>query len=331
MRILAQLATLAFLALPGIADAACAGKDLLAELNSEERDRLEAAAAVHPWHEGRYFEVRRGGASSVVFGTMHMTDPDIATPPSALVDRLATSRILLLEITAEEEARMQQEMIRNPNMIIAGQGQRLRPNMSDAEWAALSELLADYGVPRAVADRMAPWFLTILLSIPACVMEAQAGEGTGAILDRRIEALAHETGIDVRGLETFETLFDIMAEGDHAEHVEMLRLALPTLRHSEDILATSRRLYLDGRVMLIWELGRAMLERDMDAEKASAIMDQNAEALLARRNRLWMETLIPELRRGGAVVAVGALHLGGEDGVLRLLEAEGFTIRRLDG
>ena len=310
---------------PVAAWSACQGRDLLAGFSAAERAALEAASAAHPHAEGRFFEVSRDGARSVLFGTMHMTDPQIATPPPALEAEIETARVLMLEVTRAEEARMQAAMMRDPSLIIARDGARLRPHLTDAEWAALSDILSGYGMPAAMADRIAPWFLTIMLSIPACVLEAQAAGGTGQILDRRIEALAEARGVAVKGLERYETLFSIMAEGDHDEHVEMLRLALPTLRHSEDILATSRQLYLDGEVMKIWELGRMMLERDMDSGQARAIMDQNAEALLSRRNTLWMDEMVPELASGGAVVAVGALHLGGEDG--RAAVAGGAGVR----
>jgi uncharacterized protein YbaP (TraB family) len=36
-----------------------------------------------------------------------------------------------------------------------------------------------------------------------------------------------------------------------------------------------------------------------------------------------------ELRRGGAFVALGALHLYGEKGVLALLEADGYRAERV--
>ena len=39
--------------------------------------------------------------------------------------------------------------------------------------------------------------------------------------------------------------------------------------------------------------------------------------------------LLPIFARGSAFVVVGAMHLPGEDGLLRLLELQGFNVIRL--
>ena len=42
-----------------------------------------------------------------------------------------------------------------------------------------------------------------------------------------------------------------------------------------------------------------------------------------------VERILPYLERGGAFVAVGALHLPGDDGILSLLEKRGIRVRAL--
>jgi uncharacterized protein YbaP (TraB family) len=51
--------------------------------------------------------------------------------------------------------------------------------------------------------------------------------------------------------------------------------------------------------------------------------------LVTNRNKMWMKTLIPNLEQGNVVVVVGAAHLPGEDGLLRLIEKNGFSISKV--
>ena len=58
------------------------------------------------------------------------------------------------------------------------------------------------------------------------------------------------------------------------------------------------------------------------------------ERLMDRRNRAWIAPLTQAAEaaapKGTEVVAAfGALHLPGEEGVLRLLERDGWTVRRV--
>ena len=47
------------------------------------------------------------------------------------------------------------------------------------------------------------------------------------------------------------------------------------------------------------------------------------------RNQAWIKVIEDVAAKGPALVAFGALHLSGDQGVLQLLEQRGFTLRRL--
>jgi uncharacterized protein YbaP (TraB family) len=58
-------------------------------------------------------------------------------------------------------------------------------------------------------------------------------------------------------------------------------------------------------------------------------MDSFVDNLINRRNRLMVERMATRLAEGNAFIAVGALHLPGDQGILHLLELQGYQVRPL--
>ena len=84
------------------------------------------------------------------------------------------------------------------------------------------------------------------------------------------------------------------------------------------------QIYLDGDLAL----GRALWEESLgwlDPEAAKMLDDR----LIHDRNHIMVERMLPLMRRGSTFVGVGAAHMAGEQGILRLLEQQGFTVTRL--
>ena len=52
--------------------------------------------------------------------------------------------------------------------------------------------------------------------------------------------------------------------------------------------------------------------------------------LIHDRNLRMRDRLLPLLTEGGSFIAVGAMHLIGEDGLVELLRAAGYTVTRID-
>jgi uncharacterized protein YbaP (TraB family) len=93
--------------------------------------------------------------------------------------------------------------------------------------------------------------------------------------------------------------------------------------------------YFGEEIQLIWENAQVELDRisvglsDQDAARLRGLFDEMMGDLIAGRNHLWAPTLIDGLAVRPSLVAVGAMHLPGEEGVLRLLEEAGFTVTAL--
>jgi uncharacterized protein YbaP (TraB family) len=58
----------------------------------------------------------------------------------------------------------------------------------------------------------------------------------------------------------------------------------------------------------------------------NAIIDRFIDELVIKRNKRMAERMQKVLKKGNAFIAIGALHLPGEMGVLRLLEKQGYRV-----
>jgi uncharacterized protein YbaP (TraB family) len=149
-------------------------------------------------------------------------------------------------------------------------------------------------------------------------------------LDGRVIARAEQAGVPIRALEPYDTVFRLF-DGMAAEtKLDMIRTSLAMDGQAEDYTATLSAAYFNENVRVTWELGRlaAYEMPDMSKQEVDAQLAEMEEALMNRRNRVWIPVLEAAAADGPVFAAFGALHLSGEEGVLALLEAEGFTIER---
>ncbi|QHQ35893.1 TraB/GumN family protein [Algicella marina] len=315
----------AVIALPaGTLAQECEGQNILEARPAEYLARLDEAADKQPFPTGRFFQVSRGEASSILFGTIHLPDPDVAIIPPRLEMEIRRADRVFIELTEFEEQRMQRELMTTPALIRNSEGRRISDLLSGGEMEALAMALSSRGLTPPVFDRLEPWFLNLMVAMPKCVAVQQAkGE---PILDRLIEASARRAEIPVEGLEAYDDVLGILSGGDYEDQVAYLMMSLPLLEHAPDAMEVTKQLYLAGDIVKIWEFSRMEAERLYDSDEVDEIFSESYEQLVTVRNRNWMDTLLPALDDGGAVVAVGALHLGGTSGLLAMLENEGFEV-----
>ena len=84
------------------------------------------------------------------------------------------------------------------------------------------------------------------------------------------------------------------------------------------------QLYLESKLAVRYALWQRFIEQ-LEPE----VGQRFHERILDGRNRNMTESLLPVFARGSTFVAVGALHMPGEAGILSLLEQRGFTVTRL--
>ena len=319
---------LGLLVLPSAAFSACEGADLRAALPPETMREIRARIADVPFREGIAFEAVRDEVRLTLFGTVHTSNP-LVSITEEIGTRIRQADILFVEMASELEAELQRHLVANPSMMFYPEGSGLKARLTEREWEALTGALSALGVPAESADRMRPGFVSMMLEVPPCEMAALAAGG--APLDRRVEMLARAAGVAVESLDVdFEKILAFFLDGSDEAQLEMLRMSL-ALGDVEDALATSIGAWRDEEPLVVWELVKEWsASLAGDREMAAARYRKLEDSLLTRRNRRWLARLLDRARQvRSSVVAVGVLHLPGERGLVRLLEAEGFAIRRL--
>jgi hypothetical protein len=308
----------------------CQGEDLIAGLAADKRAALEAAVAQHPYPSGIAWRAEKDGSSVTVIGTMHIFDDRMMPIIEALSPAIVAADAVYLEATDAEMGQLQSELGRNPDLLVIGPGAPTLPEqLTPEEWAQVSAELSARGIPPFMASKFRPWYVTMMLGMPACAVQAMAAGDKG--LDGLLMEVAGEFGVPMYALEPYDTALRLFEMFSEEEQVEMIRIYLPFAAKAEHMFATMLNAYFREDHRMIWELTRLSIE-DVPAEqrdKARADFGVMEGALLVSRNRAWMEVILPAAAGRDIVVAVGAAHLSGVDGVLNSLAEAGYSLERI--
>lgn len=279
---------------------------------------LAAGAEDGGLESGRLWRLERAGSgTSWVFGTMHVSDPRVMVLPENVLSALAASRSLASELKLDET-----------DLTAALQGMVLRDQrLSDLLPAELHQralaALEAVGIPAALGDLLQPWAAAVVLSYGA--EELERGRQGLPVLDAWLQEEAQRLGKTVIGLETLEEQLAIFASLPLAWQIDLLVTALDFPELMSGASETMTQLYLAGDLAGLWDYYQTM-----GAEMDPAFFAHFTEVAVVRRNHHMAERLEPLLRRGGLFVAVGAMHLAGEESLLRLLAARGYRVIRAD-
>ncbi|OSQ65727.1 hypothetical protein MCRY_02800 [Marivita cryptomonadis] len=322
------LSLVCFVALTQPAFATCSGNDLRPTLGTEERSRLDAALADAPFADGNHWKATRGDATLHLIGTMHLADPRLDAPLGRLKPTVESADLLLLEMTNEDELALQNRLTTDPSLLLMPD-KTLPELLTEDQWDQMSEALNARGVPPFMAARFQPWYVSILLAIPPCAAQSDLSAGG---MDARIEEIAETQGIPSAALEDVETIFAAFSNQPRQTQIDMMLSSLVDPAINEDLFATMLASYFDEAPAEGWAMSTILAERysPVASDAAAAIFATMEQALLIDRNHDWIPVLIEATETHDTVVAAfGAAHLPGQDGVLALLQAEGFTLERL--
>jgi uncharacterized protein YbaP (TraB family) len=325
-----RLAALFFLVLFASAARAeapvCKGTDLLARMQAEDPASYAAVmaeAAATANGEAIMWRVERDGAApSFLLGTAHVTDPRVTTLPAVAEAALAKASVLVLELAElRSDQDMALAMMKNASKMVLPPGQSLWDLIPDADEAAIRDN------PNLPAGRQTglfgyqPWLVAALLSVPLCESQRKAA-GLPA-LDVLLAEKAAARGLAIEGLESVPEQLSVFADMPLELQTRYLVSVAKLGAATADYFETLVSLYAQRKVTAYMPFAKRAQVLEPGDEKLMAFVEED---LVRTRNRRMAERAEVILKKGNAFIAVGALHLPGEEGLVALLRKAGYKV-----
>lgn len=307
-------------------DASCGGRDLVAEMAKSDPAKLaalrkEAAATVNG--KGILWKIGKPGTKpSWLFGTMHLTDPRVLKLSDAAQTAYQGAATVVIETDEVLDPKAPLKvMAQDPGLMMFTDENTLEKLIPADKLEGVKAGLAARGLSLTALNKMQPWIVTSMLAMPPCEL-TRSKSGT-AFLDVKLAQDAKAQGKTVTGLETIKDQLSAMASLPLKFHVEGLVETLTLAPKLPDMFETMTLLYTRGDIAMIFPVIRSISPDGTASGENYAAFE---EKMVNARNRVMAEHAVPIIDKGNAFIAVGALHLPGEKGLVSLLRSKGFTV-----
>ncbi|MEZ6929758.1 TraB/GumN family protein [Aeromonas sp. S16(2024)] len=261
-----------------------------------------------------FYRISKGSEQHWLLGSIHAGKPSLYPLPDPVERAWQQSRALVMEVDMTHISQAQwQEMGAITRLV---DGKTLKDHLPMDLYRRTLIAAGQNGLNESMLAPLRPWFAAITLTQAALERTGYRGEFG---VDQHFARRANDGGKPIVGLETLlEQLGYLASVGDN--QTLMLESTLDELPELEKGFT---------EVMAAWQNGDQatlinLLKEEMAPPKLQAWLEQT---LLAERNRNWVKKW-PGLPNESFIV-VGALHLYGEQGLLALLEQQGWRITPL--
>ncbi len=263
-------------------------------------------------NHGLLWELSKPGIEpAYLFGTIHSEDPEVLQLPQPVQQAIDRCNTVVLEMLLDAEA-----MMYSSTAMLMMDGRMLSDIIGKPLFRQTASAIRSRGIQELVLERMKPWAAAVILSMPA--------SETGLVLDMMLYQSALEQGKSVHGLETVEEQLNVFEALSEKDQVLLLQDAVENFPELDALHAELLEAYKQRDLAGLMALGEAAMQAG-DQQLA----DEFQQHLVVDRNHRMLDRMQVYLRQGEVFIAVGALHLPGEEGLLKLLEQQGFTVRRL--
>jgi len=257
---------------------------------------------------------------SYIFGTMHLIDKDDFYFPEKLTTIVSSSELIVTEIPYNDG-----RLASDDSLLLLPEGESLFDKFTSQQVESLVEWgTKRLGMPfdpdewKQQFQRYKPFVMAQIVFYETAIYDTAKEKGYVEFesYEREIFWLYIEHNIKDSALETIAQQIHFL---DMLSEEQQVALVMGWINDPQKQLVNFQQLtaiYLQQNVDEIYQF----------VHKNNELLPETSSLLLAERNRSWIPKIERFIAQNNTFIAVGAAHLGGEDGILRLLERKGYTL-----
>jgi uncharacterized protein YbaP (TraB family) len=251
-------------------------------------------------------------ATAFLIGSIHVGDGRLYPLPASVESAFAAAKVLIVEVNVKalDQAKTI-ELVGKYGMYGADDG--LSRHINKETDKALEAYCSAHKLPREALENLKPWVVAITVVATAL---KQAGEDPNLGIDMHF-LNASKPPQRIAELETADFQLSLLASATEQEQQEMLASSLKRADRAKEYLQKMQAAYLAGD-------SDALLKLIHEQESGPASL---LKKLVDDRN-VTMTAGLEQYLKGNepCFVVVGALHLLGENGIVKLLQGKGYRV-----
>jgi|TARA_B110000438_G_scaffold1442_1_gene1406 uncharacterized protein YbaP (TraB family) len=262
------------------------------------------------------WQITSGLNSVYLGGTVHLLRPSDYPLPEEYEQAYQNSSQIYFEtdLSAMSDLSVQTQMLQQ---LTYQDGRSLKGVLSNEAYAALSDYIEEAGVPLMMMEKFKPGMVVSMLQ----VMEFQRIGFTPEGVDAYFNTRAISDSKSIGQLETVMEQIGFLASMGEGNESEFILLSLRDLEETADLM--------DGMIAA-WRLGNNSELADLFINEMKNEAPELYNSLLRQRNLNWIPQIDQMLKDNDTeFVLVGAAHLVGDEGLLKLLELKGYQVTQL--
>ena len=280
-----------------------------------------SAKEADPFHKGLFWKIEKDGEYvGHIFGTLHMNDERIAVLHDKVKTVLDDSKSFAMESFPSDHYwnPYQGGQLIKHDMVLP-KNESLEDLVGKKSYAEIEKVLVGLGMEPKFIKTLRPWAAMRSFAVKA--------KSNAVILDYALLERAAEQRKELFQVESIEEFIVTLQEMPLEAQVALLKFTVASYNEMHSIIDDMLDAYLKQDLKAMYEISTSFIP---DEPENKQWRDIYLKHVIEIRNIVMEHYMRAPMRMKDTFIAVGAVHLYGEKGVLALMEKDGYTVSRVD-